>query len=86
MLSQVWQYIAATAQRGETAMNDTAVRHAVAVEEVSAEDGRAMLNEQTRDKLGISAEEFLRRLDAGDYQNTEDESVLRLVMLAPFGR
>jgi hypothetical protein len=67
-------------------MNDTAMRDAVEVEEVSAEDGREMLNAQTMDKLGIAAEEFLRRLDHGDYQNTEDESVLRLVMLAPFGR
>lgn len=59
---------------------------AVEVEESSVEDGRKMLNEQTQDKLGLSRDEFLRRLDAGEYRDTEDESVLRLVMLAPFGR
>lgn len=58
----------------------------VEVEEMTQDDGRRMLNEQTCDRLGITAEEFLRRLDAGEYQNTEDEQVLRLVMLAPFGR
>lgn len=58
----------------------------VDVDELSVHVGRAMFEEQTRDKLGISRQEFLRRLDAGDYQNTEDESVLRLIMLAPFGR
>lgn len=58
----------------------------VTVDEVSQDEGRAMLNEQTHDKLGISREEFLAHLDAGDYLDTEDESVLRLIMLAPFGR
>lgn len=58
----------------------------VVVEEMSVEDGRAMLHTQTCDKLGIDRQEFLKRLDAGEYQDTEDESVLRLVMLAPFGR
>jgi hypothetical protein len=67
-------------------MGRTSVIPAVEVEEMSVEDGRLMLHQQTMDKLDISREEFLRRLDAGNYQNTEDESVLRLVMLAPFGR
>lgn len=58
----------------------------VEVEEMSANASRAMFNAQTRDKLGISGDEFLRHLDAGEYQNTEDENILRLVMLAPFGR
>lgn len=58
----------------------------VDVEELSREDGRAMLNQHTRDRLGISVEEFLRKLDAGDYLNSDDEDVLRLVMLAPFAR
>jgi len=56
------------------------------VEEMTRDEGRRMLHEQTCDKLGVSREEFLRRLDAGEYNGTEDETVLRLAMLAPFGR
>ena len=56
------------------------------VEEMTQEAGRTMLHEQTCDKLGISREEFLRRLDGGEFNGTEDENVLRLAMLAPFGR
>lgn len=58
----------------------------VRVEEVSQADGLEMLNRQTLDKLGVSAEEFLRRLDAGEYVGTDDEAVVRLAMLAPFAR
>lgn len=63
-----------------------AVVPTVEVEEMTVEDGRRMLNMQTMDKLGITREDFLNRLDAGDYRDTEDETILRLVMLAPFGR
>jgi hypothetical protein len=66
-------------------MPDT-MREAVTVEEMSREDGRAMLRAQAFDKLGISADEFLKRLDAGEYADTDDEGVVRLAMLAPFGR
>lgn len=58
----------------------------VEVEETGVEEGRKLLDRQTRDRLGISAQEFLKRLDAGEYLQTDDEAVLRLVMLAPFGR
>jgi hypothetical protein len=59
---------------------------AVEVEEMTLVEGRSMLNRQTMDRLGISREEFLRRLDAGEYHATDDENVVRLAMLAPFGR
>lgn len=67
-------------------MTRSLVEAGAEVEEVTAEDGRAMLHSQTMDKLGITAEEFLRRLDAGEYATSRDENVLRLAMLAPFGR
>lgn len=63
-----------------------AIAHPVEVEEISTEDGRKMLNERTLDRLGISAEDFLARLDRGEYDNTDDEAILRLAMLAPFAR
>lgn len=58
----------------------------VEVVEVSLEDGREKLDQRTKDRLGIGVDEFLRRLDAGEYMSTDDEDVLRLVMLAPFAR
>ena len=67
-------------------MNTHVLQQAAEVEEMSREDARAMFHRQTMDKLGISGDEFLRNLDAGRYHDTEDESVLRLAMLAPFGR
>lgn len=67
-------------------MGNELLASSVEVEEMSAEDGRRMLHAQTMDKLGISAVEFLRRLDAGMYNDTDDEAVVRLAMLAPFGR
>jgi len=56
------------------------------VEEMSTAEGRRMLQGLTRDTLGISVDDFLSRLDAGEYDTAEQEDVLRLVMLAPFAR
>lgn len=56
------------------------------VVEMSTEAGRAMLRGQVRDRLGITLDEFLDRVDRGDYDATDDDQVLRLVMLAPFAR
>lgn len=63
---------------------DTHVDALPEIEELTAEEGRTLLNGLTRDRLGISVEEFLRRLAAGEYDGTDDEEVLRLKMLAPF--
>lgn len=56
------------------------------VEEMSVADGRRMVDLMAKDRLGIGREEFLRRLDGGEYHDSEDENIVRLVMLAPFGR
>lgn len=59
----------------------------VEVEEISETEGRHMLNNLARTTLGISRESFLANLDAGVYGGMmEDERILNLVMLAPFGR
>lgn len=63
-----------------------ATASACEVEELSVDEGRRMFGGQVRDRLGIGPGEFLRRLDAGEYDDAEDEAVLRLRMLAPFGR
>lgn len=67
-------------------MSSSVLHNDVEVEEMTVDEGRAMLNQQTMDRLGISRAEFLRRLDAGEYHDTDDENVVRLAMLAPFGR
>ncbi len=58
----------------------------VVVEEMTPESGRVMLNRLATKTLGISGDEFLRRLDEGEYDDSEEEDVFRLRMLAPFGR
>jgi len=65
---------------------DACVEAAVVVEEVDAATGRSELDHLTQDRLGISVEEFLARLDRGEYDDTEDDQILRLVMFAPFAR
>lgn len=55
-------------------------------DEITYAEGRAMLDEQTRAKLGISVDDFLARLDAGEYRENEDIEIARLAMLVPFVR
>lgn len=53
-------------------------------------EARAEFDAQARHWLGISGEEFLRRWDAGDYQDTFDDEdhpgVLMMAMLIPWVR
>lgn len=58
----------------------------VEVEEISAAEGRRLLAPRVRDVLGISVDEFLRRLDLGEYDDIRDDNVLRIVMMAPLAR
>ena len=43
------------------------------VKELTPEEGRAFFEDEVRRLLGISGEEFLRRLDAGAYDNVYDD-------------
>ena len=56
------------------------------VEVVDRARGAEILRGEVFDRLGLTLEKFFSELDRGAYDGTEDESVLRLVMLAPFGR
>ena len=47
---------------------------------LDAEDERQAFDEQARALLGISGEEFLRRLDAGIYDDVRDDIAHRDVM------
>jgi hypothetical protein len=42
------------------------------VKELTREEGRALFEEEVQRLLGISGEEFLRRLDAGEYDDVYD--------------
>ena len=57
---------------------------------LSPEQGRAMFEYHVRRRLGISAEKFLRRWDAGEYRDlrdtTEASKVIHLALLIPFAR
>ena len=54
------------------------------------EEGRALFDDEARRLLGISGEEFLRRLDAGEYDDIEEDEVGRkivhLLISLPFVR
>lgn len=55
-------------------------------EELSVEESRAQMDALIRDRLGIGREEFLRRVDAGEYPDEDDDQVLMLLTLVPFAR
>ena len=58
----------------------------VVVENMSKTEGRALLEPRVRDELHISLEDFIQGVDAGEYDDTVDDRVLKLVMLVPFAR
>ncbi len=55
-------------------------------EEASVEESRHAMAQLIRDRLGISREEFLAAVDAGEFESTEDPETLRLLTLVPFAR
>lgn len=67
-------------------MPDTKADHEVEVVEVTREEGRAMLDQAAREALKMSADEFLRKWDAGEYEDADDPAVTRVAMLIPFAR
>jgi len=54
---------------------------------VDQKEGYEILDEAAKKYLGISAEEFLKRWDAGDYAGKADTTeVMRVVSLIHFAR
>jgi hypothetical protein len=60
---------------------------------LTPEEARAQFDARARELMGISGEEFLRRLDAGEYDEIYDDPrhphgmhVVDLDMLRPFAR
>jgi len=56
------------------------------VQELSAEEGRALFDKTARRILGISGDEFLVRWDRGDYEREHDMAITKVAMLIPFAR
>ncbi len=56
------------------------------VVELTGEELWAVFDAHALHYLGMSGEEFLRRWDAGEFDNSESTAVLRLEMLEPFVR
>ena len=51
------------------------------------EEGQVLFDAEARRLLGISGEEFLRRLDCGYYRsNSDTPEVVELTMMLPFVR
>jgi len=73
-------------------MTDTAHRTESEVRWLSDDEAHAIFDAEARDVMGMSGEEFLRRYDAGefdDHPDTSDKHDLDfwgLVFLIPFGR
>ncbi len=57
---------------------------------LTPDEGRQYFEEQVQKRLGISGDEFLRRLDAGEYQDIPDDPehwpIIELSMLVDFAR
>lgn len=67
-------------------MPETTTDQEVEVVELSRQEGKAMLDRAARQDLGISADEFLAKWDAGEYEDADDPAVTRVAMLIPFAR
>lgn len=57
------------------------------IRDLSSEEGRDLFDRKARQYLDISGDEFVQRLEAGEYGDPDDNpKVMRLVMLLPFAR
>jgi hypothetical protein len=63
----------------------TSITSEPGVLELTREEGRDLVDRESKRVLGIGVDEFLDRYDAGEL-NQNDEDILALVMLIPFAR
>lgn len=57
------------------------------ITDLNSEESHELFDQQAKRYLGVSGEEFVRRLEAGEYGDPDDDPrVMRLVMLLPFAR
>ncbi len=60
----------------------------ISVVELTAEEGKKLLDRQARRYFQISGDEFIAKWEAGAFDDEDDErpEVMRVAMLIPFGR
>lgn len=57
------------------------------IQDLSSEEGRDLFDRKAMQYVGVSGDEFIRGLEAGEYGDPDDNpKVMRLVMLLPFAR
>jgi hypothetical protein len=57
------------------------------VRELSRDEGRELFDRKARQYLGVSGDDFIRGLEAGEYGDPDERpEVMRLIMLLPFAR
>jgi hypothetical protein len=65
-------------------VEDVSVR--AEIEEVDRGEGLRLFDAAARRFLGISGDEFLRRWDAGDFDDDDRPEVTHVALLIPFAR
>jgi hypothetical protein len=62
-------------------------RDTAPIKELTVEEGRKLLDKQGRRYLRMSGDEFIRRWEAGEFDDNPDRpEVMRVAMLLPFAR
>ena len=56
------------------------------VQELTVEEGWALLEDRAQHYLNMSAQEFVRKWDAREFENPDRSEILRVAMLLPFVR
>ena len=56
------------------------------VEETSVEHAREVFAQRVELELGLSAEDFLSKLDQGEYEGSHEAAVRRILVLLPLVR
>jgi hypothetical protein len=56
------------------------------VEELSADEGRALFDQVARHELDMTGAEFLTAYDRGDFDGRDESAVVKVSMLIPFAR
>ncbi len=57
------------------------------VKELTLKQGSALLDKQVRKYLHLSGDEFIKKWDAGEFdENPDRPEIMRLVMLIPFAK
>jgi hypothetical protein len=56
------------------------------IHELDSREGWELLDRQARQRLGMSAEGFVRAWEAGEFDGRDDSAVVDVALLLPFGR